>query len=217
MLIEVFADFSCPWCFIGRRRFARARAMRPHLRAEIVWQPFQLHPELPPEGVDRHAKLRATRVEADRLIPIETMLEETGGKEGIRFDFAAIRRIPNTMAAHRLMRLAARSKREEFLADAIFSAYFESGQDIGDRPTLVRCATAAGLDAAAADGFLKGNDEADSVTTIDAIGRQSGIAGVPCFIFDRRYALSGAQEPVSFLPLFDALLAGDDAMMASSV
>jgi predicted DsbA family dithiol-disulfide isomerase len=217
MLIEVFADFSCPWCFIGRRRFARARAMRPHLPMEIVWQPFQLNPELPPEGIDRGMRLRATRVDADRLIPMESMLEETGGKEAIRFDFGAIRRIPNTRAAHRLMRFAARSQREDALADEIFSAYFESGQDIAGHGVLVQCAARSGLDAAAAAEFLRGDEEADAVAAIDGLGRQSGIAGVPCFIFGRRYVLSGAQEPASFLPLFDAALAGGDAMMATSV
>ena len=122
MLIEVFSDFSCPWCFIGRRRFARALALRPQLRAEIVWQPFQLNPELPPEGVDRHLKLRASRVEAERLIPMENMLAESGVKEGIRFDFAAIDRVPNTLGAHRLMRFAAQARRDDALADGIFSA-----------------------------------------------------------------------------------------------
>ena len=217
MLIEIFADFSCPWCFIGRRRFARARAMRPRLPMDIVWQPFQLNPELPPDGIDRGVRLRASRVDAERLIPMESMLEETGGKEGIRFNFAAIRRIPNTRAAHRLMRFAARSQREDSLADEVFSAYFERGLDIGNHGVLVKCAAVSGLDAPAADQFLNGDEEAEIVAAIDALGRQSGIAGVPCFIFDRRYVLSGAQEPASFLPLFDALLAGDDAMMASSV
>ncbi len=217
MLIEIFADFSCPWCFIGRRRFARARAMRPHLPTEIVWQPFQLNPELPMEGVDRRMRLRATRVEANRLVPMENMLAESGGKEAIRFDFAAIRRIPNTLAAHRLMRLATRSQREDALADEIFSGYFERGLDIGALEILVDCAAAAGLDPKVVTDFLRGDEEAGTVAAIDALGRQSGIAGVPCFIFDRRYVLSGAQEPASFLPLFDALLAGDDAIMASRV
>jgi predicted DsbA family dithiol-disulfide isomerase len=217
MLIEVFSDFSCPWCFIGRRRFARALALRPQLRAEIVWQPFQLNPELPPEGVDRHLKLRASRVEAERLIPMENMLAESGVKEGIRFDFAAIDRVPNTLAAHRLMRFAAQARRDDALADGIFSAYFERGQDIGDRQILVSCAAQAGLDPDVADDFLKGDDEADGVASVDALGRQSGIAGVPCFIFDRRYALSGAQEPASFLPLFDALLASGGGMLASTI
>jgi predicted DsbA family dithiol-disulfide isomerase len=217
MLIEIFADFSCPWCFIGRRRFARARAMRPHLQTEIAWQAFQLNPELPPEGVERHMKLRTMRVEADRLVPMENMLEEAGGREAIRFDFAGIRRVPNTLAAHRLMRWAARAACDDALADEIFSAYFERGQDIGTHRTLVECAAAAGLRPDAAAAFLSGDDETESVRAIDALGRQSGIAGVPCFIFDGRYVLSGAQEPTAFLPLFDALLAGDDAVLASSI
>jgi predicted DsbA family dithiol-disulfide isomerase len=217
MLIEVVADFSCPWCFIGRRRMARALAQRPHLPIETLWQPFQLHPELPAEGVDRRAALRSRFGDMDRVRAMEGVLEESGGKDGIRFAFDAIRRIPNTLNAHRLMRLARRAERDLALADRLFSAYFEAGLDLGDREVLIACAAEIGIQPEAARAFLTGDAETASVTAIDQMARQSGISGVPYFIFDRRYALAGAQEPASFLPLFDALAAIDDPIMASSL
>jgi predicted DsbA family dithiol-disulfide isomerase len=120
------------------------------------------------------------------------------------------------MAAHRLMRFASRVRREEPLADRLFAAYFENGEDIGAIDTLVTLAAEAGLEPKATRAFLAGTEEADWVSSVDALGHQSGIAGVPYFIFDRRYALAGAQEPASFLPLFDALIAASDDLMASS-
>lgn len=217
MLIEVFSDFSCPWCFLGYRRLKRALSQRPHLSMQIAWQPFQLNPELPPEGVERGAYLRARFGDLTRLSSIERTLEELGLKEQIDFAFARIPRTPNTMRAHRLMRFAAGSGREAQLAEQFFSAYFEQGRDIGDIETLVACATAADFDANTVRAFLAGQAETESVRTIDELGHESGISGVPYFIFDRRYALAGAQEPISFLPLFDALAsAGSEALETSA-
>jgi predicted DsbA family dithiol-disulfide isomerase len=215
MLIEVFADFSCPWCFIGRRRLARALEMRPQLSMRTVWQPFQLNPEVPAEGIGRRQYSLGKLGDFDRLIAMEQMLTESGGKDGIRFRFDRIERIPNTMAAHRLMRFAARTQHDDALADRLFQGFFEQGEDIGNVGVLADCAAAVGLDRAAALAFLQGREETEAVASTDALGHQSGIAGVPYFIFDRRYALAGAQEPVSFLPLFDALMATSDEMMAS--
>jgi predicted DsbA family dithiol-disulfide isomerase len=215
MLIEVFADFSCPWCFIGRRRLARAIELRPQLAIRTVWQPFQLNPEIPPEGVDRRHRLLGKPSDFDRLTAMERVLEESGSKDGIHFKFDRITRMPNTMAAHRLMRFAARSQKDAAMADRLFSGFFERGEDIGDFAVLTNLAVEIGLDAASTYAFLLSRDEAEAVASIDALGHQSGIAGVPYFIFDRRYSLAGAQEPMSFLPLFDALIATGDEIMAS--
>jgi predicted DsbA family dithiol-disulfide isomerase len=215
MLIEVFADFSCPWCFIGRRRLARALEMRPQLSMRTVWQPFQLNPEIPAEGIGRRQYSLGKLGDFDRLVAMEQMLTESSGKDGIRFKFDRIERIPNTMAAHRLMRFAARTQHDDALADRLFRGFFEQGEDIGNVSVLADCAASVGLDRPAALTFLLGREETEAVASTDALGHQSGIAGVPYFVFDRRYALAGAQEPVSFLPLFDALMATSDEMMAS--
>jgi predicted DsbA family dithiol-disulfide isomerase len=215
MLIEVFADFSCPWCFIGRRRLARARELRPQLSIQTAWQPFQLNPEIPSEGIDRRQSSQGKITDFDRLSAMERVLEESGSKDGIRFKFDRINRIPNTMAAHRLMRFAARSQRDDQMADRLFSGFFELGEDIGDIAVLIRIAAEIGLNPTIVQEFLLGRDETEAVASIDALGRQSGIAGVPFFVFDRRYSLAGAQEPASFLPLFDALIANGDDVMAS--
>jgi predicted DsbA family dithiol-disulfide isomerase len=214
MLIEIFADFSCPWCFVGRRRLMRALAMRPRIDAEIVWQPFQLNPELPEHGTRRAEHMRS-RLGHDRLQAIEVALADSGLREGIRFAFDRIRRIPNTLACHRLMRWAAGSRQENRLAEILFSAYFESGRDIGDPEILVDCAVRAGLDRSDAQHFLDGGNERLAVLSADERARQGGVAGVPYFVLDRRYAMAGAQEAIAFLPLFDALAADETAITLS--
>jgi predicted DsbA family dithiol-disulfide isomerase len=215
MLIEVFADFSCPWCFIGRRRLTRALALRPHLPLQIVWQPFQLNPELPACGVDRRHRNSHHTLDVDRLAAMERALVASGAKDGIAFAFDRILRIPNTMGAHRLMRFAARWGKEDALVDQLFGAYFERGQDIGSVDVLTRCAADAELSARDARAFLLSGEEAASVATTDALAHQGGINGVPYFVFARRYALAGAQEPAAFLPLLDALCVTADDMLAS--
>jgi len=215
MLIEVFADFACPWCYIGRRRLARACALRPDLPVRIVWQPFQLNPELPPEGVDRQLYLRAKFVDPDRVRSMQAALEESGCKEGIAFAFDRIRRVPNTLTAHRLMRFAARFEREDALAEQLFATYFEQGENISERDVLVVLAASVGLDPAQTADFLDSGAERETVASADELSRQGGISGVPYFVFDRRYALAGAQEPVAFIPLFDALATADAEMLVS--
>ncbi len=214
MLIEIFADFSCPWSFIGRRRLARAQAMRPHLPIRIVWQPFQLNPELPPSGAERRPGIGHHTQDMDRNAAMERALTASAGKEGIALAFDRIRRVPNTTAAHRLMRFAARWRKEDSLADRLYTAYFEHGQDIGATHVLVECAAASGLSPGDAGAFLAGDEETANVAAMDALAHQGGVTGVPYFIFDRRFALAGAQEPATFLPLFDALSASTDDLLS---
>lgn len=190
----------------------RARAARPQIETQLVWQPFRLNPELPPEGINRKIYLRTKFGDAARLEAVDAALEESGRRENIRFAFPKLKRVPNTLHAHRLMRWAGAANGTA-LAEAIFSTYFEQGRDIGDAGVLAQCAADAGLDADAARTFLASDAEKTMVISMDETARESGITGVPYFIFDRRYALAGAQEPSAFLPIFDIL--ASDGMLVS--
>src|SRR5581483_1251278 len=103
----------------------------------------------------------------------------------------------------------ARLQKEDMLAERLFSAYFERGDDIGDPGVLIAIASSVGLEPDQIAEFLASNAEHQGVVSADELSRQGGISGVPYFVFDRRYALAGAQEPVAFLPLFDALATAD--------
>lgn len=203
MLIETFADLICPWCYIGKRRLARALAERPRVRVEIRWQPFQLNPDMVPHGMDRHAYLAAKFGGSERARQVHMVVEETAERDGLSLALDRIRRTPNTFDAHRLIRIAGRRGMSDAMADALFNAYFVEGLDIGDRDTLAATAGSLGFDFQEIKMLLATDAEVAAVHAADGLARQMGLQAVPCYIFNRRYALSGAQEPASFLPLLD--------------
>jgi predicted DsbA family dithiol-disulfide isomerase len=208
MLIEIVSDLICPWCYIGRRRLQRALDLRPDLPHRILWRVFQLNPDMPVHGVDRQAYLVAKFGGTQHAGRIYDAITKAGEAEGIAFHFERIRRTPNSRNAHRLSRFAGRAGRQDQAIDAMFRAYFEEGADIGRIGVLSEIAASIGLDHGDALAFLESADECEAVLAEDRGARRLGINGVPCFVIDGKYALSGAQEPEFFLPLFD--LAGQD-------
>ncbi|HYG87541.1 MAG TPA: DsbA family oxidoreductase [Azospirillum sp.] len=213
MLIETFADLTCPWCYIGRRRLARALAERPRIKPEVRWQPFQLNPDIPKAGMERNAYLVAKFGGPERARQILSVVEETAERDGLPMRLDRIQRVPNTFDAHRLIRIAGRRRVAGPMVDALFHAYFVDGLDIGDVGTLAATAATLGLDAREVEALLLGDAEVSTVRSADTLARQLTLQAVPCYIFNRRYALSGAQEPSSFLPLLD--LAVDEDMAAA--
>jgi len=203
MLIEIVSDVVCPWCFIGRRRLQRALALRPDLPHRILWRVFQLNPEMPAQGIDRQAYLTAKFGGTLHAGRIYDSIAKAGEAEGINFRFDRIRRTPNSQNAHRLSRFAHRSGQQDAMIGALFKAYFEEGEDIGRIDVLADIAASLGLDRSATIEFLLGSSEREAVLAEDRSARRLGINGVPCFIIDGKYALSGAQDPEFFLPLFD--------------
>ncbi|MGQ9365007.1 DsbA family oxidoreductase [Azospirillum sp. ST 5-10] len=214
MLIETFADLICPWCYIGKHRLRRALDSRPRLRPELRWQPFQLNPDMPRGGMDRDAYLAAKFGGPERARQIYAVVEETAERDGLALALERIRRTPNTFDAHRTVRFAARHGRGDAMADALFAAYFTQGLDIGDRDTLAATAAGLGFDVREVKTMLATDAETAAVRSADTLARQLGLQAVPCYIFNRRFALSGAQEPASFLPLLD--LAVDEAVVSSA-
>lgn len=205
MQIDIFSDPICPWCFIGKKRLEAARALRPGVGLQIRWRAFQLNPDMPPEGMDRQTYLSVKFGGADRAQELYGHIKDVGDQVGIPFKFDSITRTPSTMPAHRLIRHAQRPGvgKAEPLIDALFNAYFLDARDIGDIDVLVEIAEGVGLDGDDVRKLLEGDDYADEIRAEDSFARRIGIGGVPCFIVDGKYALSGAQEPESFLPLFD--------------
>ena len=201
MQLDIFSDTICPWCYVGKRRLARALAMRPQPKLVIRWRAFQLNPGMPPEGMERSRYIEAKFGGAERAKRINDAVTTVGASEGLDFHFERIRQTPNTLASHRLLRLAAGHDRQDALLEALFAAYFVSGRDIGDLGVLEDLAAAAGLPDAAV--FLAHGDGIEEAKAEDALARRQGINGVPCFIFNSRFMLSGAQEPESFFQLFD--------------
>jgi predicted DsbA family dithiol-disulfide isomerase len=217
--IDIVSDAICPWCFIGKRRLERALTRLPaDFEVRIGWRPFQLNPDMPAGGMDRRAYLAAKFGGNSRASQIYQAVRDAGAGEGIGFNFDAIARTPNTIDAHRLIDYAARVGKQDAVVEGLFRAYFLDGRDIGDRDTLVEIGAGAGLEAAALRAYLASAEDAERIANEDATARRMGIHGVPCFIFNRKYAVSGAQEPAVFLEVFEALKreAAGDAVPASA-
>lgn len=203
MLLEIFSDTVCPWCYIGKRRLERALRLRPQAGLTRRWRAFQLNPGLPASGMDRRQYMIAKFGSLERAQRLYEAVSRVGAQEGIKFDFDRIARTPNTVRSHRLLYAAAEEGRQPELLELVFGAYFTEGLDIGDPGVLTELGHEAGLSGAAiADAMVEGG-RLDSAMTEDLQSRRIGINGVPFFVFNGRFGLSGAQEPEALLNMLD--------------
>jgi predicted DsbA family dithiol-disulfide isomerase len=205
MQIDIISDVVCPWCFIGKRRLEKALTLRPGLEPQITWRPFQLNPDMPEEGMPRADYIASKFGDGSHSRRIHQTIAEAGATVGIDFAFAfeRIKRSPNTRNAHRLVRFATRRGLGSAVVDRLFNGYFLEGRDVGDQAVLADIAAEAGIDREEARAFLASREERDEIVSEDRNVRRLGINAVPCFIFAGQYAVSGAQEPEFFLPVFD--------------
>jgi predicted DsbA family dithiol-disulfide isomerase len=163
----------------------------------VRWLPFQLNPDLPEEGISR--KQYIERKFGPGGSRNYSRVAGVGKDVGIDFAFDNITVQPNTVNAHRLMRYGAKHGREDEVAESLFRAYFQEGANLTDRAALAAIGERAGLDRAALEAYLASDEDRDTVLRGDLEVRQSGVNGVPFFIFNRRTAVSGAQEPDTLL------------------
>ena len=203
MKIEFIFDTVCPWCYVGKRRFERALAQRPGTRTEIVWRPFLLNPDIPPEGIDRRAYLDRKFGGPARVNRIHAAVAAAGTAEGIDFAFDRITRAPNTLNSHRMIRFAAGFGRQPEVVEALYRAYFVEGLDIGLVPTLVALGERLDLPGIELEDYLRSETDVSAVLNDNARAHRQGVNGVPCLILDGSYALAGAQEPDILLRLID--------------
>ena len=203
MKIDVYSDTICPWCFIGKRRLERALAERPQPDLAITWRPFQLNPEMPPGGMDRRRYLALKFGGPTGAREVYEQVRQAGRSEDIDFAFEAIERTPNTLNSHRLIRYAGAAGLQGQVVEALFDSYFLEARDLGDLDVLVAAAEAAGLDPAAVRAYLDSGEDAEAVRAEDARARQIGIQGVPTYILNDKYVLSGAHPPEVLFHMFE--------------
>jgi predicted DsbA family dithiol-disulfide isomerase len=196
--IDIVSDVVCPWCYLGKARLELAIAeVQDEIGVDVNWRPYRLNPDIPPEGVDQKAYLEEKLGGAEAVARAHEMLTKLGEEVGIRYDFSAIRIGPNTLDAHRLLHWASMEGREvqDRIATALFKANFEEGRNIGDHVVLADIAEASGMDRKLVENLL--NTDADKDTVLGEIeaAQKMGVNGVPFFIIDGQYAVSGAQTP----------------------
>jgi predicted DsbA family dithiol-disulfide isomerase len=191
--LDIFSDPICPWCYIGKANLDRALEAHAEHPFEIEWHPFQLNPEMPPEGADRRSYLEAKFGGKQNAVSIYTRVAEAAEAAGLTINFEAMNRVPNTLDAHRMIHWAGLEGRQTAMVSALFRAYFRDGQDIGDKATLAVLAGDAGMDAALAARLLATEEDRADLAARDLHARQRGINAVPTYLIDNQYVLSGAQ------------------------
>ena len=206
MQIDIVSDTVCPWCFIGKRRIGRAMAMRPNVKFDVFWRPYRLDPTIPREGVDRRAYLKVKFGDSPRSSAMGDAIRSEGAGEGIEFAFDKIAKTPNTLDSHRLVRWAAGAGVQDDMVERLFQAYFIDGRDVGDPAVLSAIATEAGMDGDLVATLLAGDADLAEVEREAGLASEMGISGVPTFIFDSKFMISGAREAELLVRVIDKAL-----------
>jgi predicted DsbA family dithiol-disulfide isomerase len=210
MKLEIYSDIICPWCYIGKRRMeAGLKLLGQEYNPKIVWRPFQLNPDMPLEGMNR--KIYRTRKFGswERSVAMDAELAATGKILRIDFNYGKVLMTPNTFAAHRLLWWAEQRNHLDPLVEALFSAYFGEGRDVGRHDVLAEIASEVGLPPAEALAFLDSDSGQKEVKEEELKGLKLGLQGVPFFVLNGVPAFSGAQRPQVFLEAFQETLAQD--------
>ena len=207
--LDILSDPICPWCYIGHAQLSRALEAVPNHPFSVVWHPFMLNPDMPPEGIDRRAYLEAKFGGKERAVAAYARVEAAAREAGLDLDLGAIERTPSTLDAHRLIHWADLEGRQTPVAARLFAAYFREGRDIGDRAVLVGIAEAAGLDAAMIERLLATDADVDEIRSRDAHARERGVRGVPTFVVAQRHVVTGAQPPELWIDVAAELTAAE--------
>jgi predicted DsbA family dithiol-disulfide isomerase len=203
--LDIFSDPVCPWCYIGKANLDRALEAHADHPFRIEWHPFQLNPDMPAEGVDKHDYL-AAKFGEDRLVQMHLRLKEASRAAGAEIDPDTPRRIPNTLNAHRLIHWAGLEGRQTAVVSAIMRAYWREGRDIGNAAVLADIAAAAGMDRAVTARLLASDADADDIRARDSDARAKGISAVPTFLIAQHYVVSGAQPPEVWARVIEELV-----------
>ncbi len=191
--IDVVSDVICPWCFLGKRRLDKALLSIPELECEVTFRPFFLDPTIPKEGLDRHAYMLA-KFGAERLKTIHDPLIAAGKEDDVPYEFDKITRTPNTLDAHRLIRWALVKGNQAALKDALLVAYWSKGKDVGNQAVLADIAAGLGFHHDDVLAELASDKDKTEVMAEVEQARHMGISGVPTFIINQKYGISGAQS-----------------------
>ncbi|WP_104162017.1 DsbA family protein [Arthrobacter sp. ZGTC212] len=203
MKIDIWSDIACPWCYIGKRRFEAALAAFPHRNeVEVTWRSYQLDPSLPAhyDGTEVQYLSERKGIDPQQLAGMLEQVTAQAAGEGLSYDFDSLV-VANSFPAHRLIHLARAeggSEAADAVKEALLSAHFEKGQDIGSTEVLTGIGAAAGVDPDRVRSMLATDEYSDAVNADIAQARSLGVSGVPFFVLDEKYGISGAQPVALF-------------------
>ncbi len=203
MRIDIIFDTICPWCFLGKRRLEQTLTSRPNVVVDINWHAFLLNPDMPPDGMDREDYLIAKFGNRSRADRVYRAIAEAGQMVGIEFQFDRITRIPSSIDSHRLVQVANRRGLGSEAAEALYQAHFLEGQDTSSRLALCDIAETLGFDSNEVREYFYSDADVPEIRDQNSRAHRLGISGVPAFIIDGQFSVSGAQEPMVLGRLID--------------
>jgi len=212
--IDVVSDVVCPWCFIGKRRLEKALALRPGVDVEVHYRPYFLNDWIPREGISREEYLTTKFGSPERYKGIAQRVGAAAAAEGLVYASGKMRRQPNTLDCHRLIRWAEAIGKSAEMKQQLMDLYFTQGADLTDRYTLVKAATDVGLDANKVTDDLVSDKDVVEIEQEALAAKEAGIEGVPCFIFGGKFAVSGAQSPEHLAEAIDRVASGKQSAAA---
>ena len=193
MYIDIVSDLICPWCFIGKRRLDSVLATPAGAGVVPRWRPFQLYPQMPMEGMERAAFMKARFGEDGAKRGTPSVIVDEAKAVGIDLRYDLVKRVPNTLNGHRLVDWIGPGPEQHALMDTLFRYYFLEGRDLGDLETLADAAASVGADRAAALALLESDAGTDEVRSLVRDAYEAGVTGVPCFVLPTGFAIPGAQ------------------------
>lgn len=193
--LDIMSDPICPWCYIGKAHLDRALESEPDHPFVIEWHPFQLNPDMPEAGMDRRGYLEGKFGGKEAAVRAYAPVVEHAEKAGLKINFEAMQRTPNTLNAHRLIHWAGIEGRQTAAVSALFKAYFVDARDIGDAEVLCDIADVIEMDASLVSRLLDTDADVQDIRDRDAHSRKMGITSVPTFIVAGQHAVPGAQPP----------------------
>lgn len=207
MKVEIWSDVMCPFCYIGKRRFESAlKQFSEKEKVQVEWKSYQLNPDLVTESnKSLNEYLSETKGwTIDYVRKLNERIIAMAQQEGLTYNFDHVI-VANSFDAHRLSHLAKKYNLQNELEEKLFSAYFTEGKNTGDKETLAQLGVEVGLDADEAKEILNGKNFTDEVRQDIYEAQQLGISGVPFFLFNNKYAISGAQETKTFIQALDTI------------
>jgi predicted DsbA family dithiol-disulfide isomerase len=193
--IDVISDVVCPWCFIGKHRLEAALKLKPDIPVEVHWRPYFLNDWIPREGIAREDYLTTKFGSPDRYKGIAQRVSAAAAEEGLVYAMDKMKRQPNTLDCHRLIRWAEGIGKAAEMKQKLMDLYFTDGADLTDREVLVKAAADVGLQAGEIREALASDEGVAQIEQEAQSAKEAGIEGVPCFIFGGKFAVSGAQSP----------------------
>lgn len=203
--IDVVSDINCPWCFLGEARLQQALAQtKDQYETEVSFKPYELNPQAPQEGESKQDYfIRNYGAGAlSRLNASSQQLAEAGKAEGVEFNFDKADKVHNTFNGHRLIWLAGQYNVQVAVAKALFEANFTHGENVNDPAVLIRIGAEHGIPVERLQSFFQTEEGKDEVKALEHWAQQAGISGVPAFIINDKYLVSGAQPAETFVRVF---------------